>query len=142
MRLLEVAKQTPDAGAEIQIPENKVPGCLSTVFIDCDVETVEEGKKIIHFKGWSDGLLTKGMMGVLLQGLDGHTVDEIEAVPPEFITLSKIDQALTPGRNNGYLNMLTMMKQKARAAVESSSTNDNDDTPAPSSSSDENDIDG
>eukprot|EP00586_Coscinodiscus_wailesii_P000080 CAMPEP_0172478018 /NCGR_PEP_ID=MMETSP1066-20121228/1706_1 /TAXON_ID=671091 /ORGANISM="Coscinodiscus wailesii, Strain CCMP2513" /LENGTH=271 /DNA_ID=CAMNT_0013237193 /DNA_START=84 /DNA_END=900 /DNA_ORIENTATION=- len=127
MYLLEVAKQVPDAPEEIHIPENKVPGCLSTVYIDCEVAKDEERGDVINYIGWSDGLLTKGMMSVLVQGLSGHTVNEIEQVQPEFIKLSKIDQALTPGRNNGYLNMLATMKRKAREAIGSGDTADDDE---------------
>mmetsp|Transcript_13706 Transcript_13706/g.17225 ORF Transcript_13706/g.17225 Transcript_13706/m.17225 type:complete len:205 (+) Transcript_13706:106-720(+) len=127
MYLLEVAKQVPDAPEEIHIPENKVPGCLSTVYIDCEVAKDEEKGDVINYIGWSDGLLTKGMMSVLVQGLSGHTVNEIEQVQPEFIKLSKIDQALTPGRNNGYLNMLATMKRKAREAIGSGDTAAADD---------------
>lgn len=47
--------------------------------------------------------------------LSGNTADAIQKVNPEFIKLAKIEQSLTPGRNNGFLNMLATLKRKAFA---------------------------
>jgi len=113
-QLLYLAQTLPPAPPDLCVPENKVPGCLSTVFVSA--ETDLDGK--ITFYGESDGLLTKGLVNLLVSGLSGSTIAEIEAVDSSFITRSGIDQSLTPGRNNGFLNMLGLMKVKARQAGE------------------------
>jgi cysteine desulfuration protein SufE len=49
-------------------PENKVPGCLSTVYVDGKAEFSEEsGDYIINFIGDSDGLLTRGLVALLVR---------------------------------------------------------------------------
>jgi sulfur transfer protein SufE/stress-induced morphogen len=117
-QLLYMANQLKPLDPALAIPENKVPGCLSTVFVDCTPETKvneETGQEetVLNFVGDSDGLLTKGLVALLVRGLSGCTAEQIQKVNPEFISAAKITQSLTPGRNNGFLNMLAVMKNKA-----------------------------
>ncbi|KAG7363438.1 Fe-S metabolism associated SufE [Nitzschia inconspicua] len=118
-QLLYMAQNTketqsfPDA---FKIPENKVPGCLSTVYVHGTAEYSEDaGDYVINFIGDSDGLLTKGLVALLVRCLSGNTAEAIQKVDPQFIKAAKIEQSLTPGRNNGFLNMLKTMKDKAVA---------------------------
>lgn len=116
-QLLYMAQTTKEANnlpESSKIPENKVPGCLSTVYVDGTAELdAESGEYLINFLGDSDGLMTKGLVALLVRCLSGNTAEAIQKVDPEFIKLARIDQSLTPGRNNGFLNMLKTMKSKA-----------------------------
>jgi len=114
-QLLFMANQAKPMDPASQIPENQVPGCLSTVFVDgtAEKDNADGENYRIHFVGDSDGLLTKGLVALLVRGLSGSTADEIQKVDPVFIQKCGISTSLTPGRNNGFLNMLAVMKKKA-----------------------------
>ena len=115
-QLLYMANQLEPMDAASMIPENQVPGCLSTVYVDGTARKksdVDDDQYLIDFVGDSDGLLTKGLVALLIRGLSGNTAADIQKVNPKFIEKAGISTSLTPGRNNGFLNMLAVMKKKA-----------------------------
>jgi len=121
-QLLYMAQSTKEANnlpESSKTLENKVPGCLSTVYIDgTAIYDDEIDDFVINFSGDSDGLMTKGLVALLVRCLSGNTAKSIQNVDPQFIKIARIDQSLTPGRNNGFLNMLQSMKNKALALDE------------------------
>jgi sulfur transfer protein SufE/stress-induced morphogen len=123
-QLLYMANQLAPMGEEYQIDSNKVPGCLSTVYIHATLdktnansnaggENAAAAPPVVNYMGDSDGLLTKGLVALLVRGFSGNTAESIQHVDPAFIKQAGIDASLTPGRNNGFLNMLAVMKRKA-----------------------------
>ena len=55
----------------------------------------------------------QGLAALLVQGLNGLSPEEIVRIHPGFIERLGLGQALTPSRNNGFLNMFKLMQAKA-----------------------------
>jgi cysteine desulfuration protein SufE len=107
-QLLAYAKKLEPMPEEAKIQANKVQGCVSQVYITADLE---DGK--IHYRGDSDAQLVKGLVALLIEGLNGLTPEEILQVTPDFIEETGLKVSLTPSRANGFYNILQLMKKKA-----------------------------
>lgn len=105
--LLWFAKRLPPFPASDKTPENKVAGCASQVYITA---ALEEGK--VTFQGDSDALITKGLVGFLIEGLDGASPNTILQLKPDFIQQTGLNVSLTPSRANGFYNIFSTMKAK------------------------------
>jgi cysteine desulfuration protein SufE len=107
-QLLLSAKKLPAMPEEDKIPDNKVNGCTSQVYITA---SLEEGK--VLYQGDSDAQLVKGLVAFLIEGLNGLTPTEILQISPDFIEETGLKVSLTPSRANGFYNIFQMMKKKA-----------------------------
>jgi len=106
-QLLHYASKLKPLGEEKKQPENKVEGCVSKVYIACELRAER-----VYFEAESDVLLTKGLAGLLVEGLSGHTAEEVLKVTPNFVHMLGLKQSLTPSRSNGFLNMLKLIQKK------------------------------
>ncbi len=88
----------------------KVKGCVSQVYVFGELK---EGK--VSWQGYSDALITKGLLAFLVQGLSNLTPQEIMNIDPSFIASTGLSSSLTPSRANGFLNILLTMKAQAKA---------------------------
>jgi sulfur transfer protein SufE len=107
-RLLQFARELKPLGKQHLTPENKVPGCVSQVWIAPSIGS----DKRFFFEAEADSLLTKGLAALLVEGLSGATAEEVLRVSPSFIHMLGLKQSLTPSRSNGFLNMLTLVQKK------------------------------
>jgi cysteine desulfuration protein SufE len=107
-QLLWYAKRLDELPEADKVPENKVPGCVSQVFITANLE---DGK--VCYRGDSDAQLVKGLVALLIEGLNGLTPDEILQITPDFIQDTGLSVSLTPSRANGFYNIFQTMKKKA-----------------------------
>ena len=111
-QLLWYAKKLEGFPPEDKTAENKVPGCVSQVYITANLE----GNKVI-FQGDSDAQITKGLLAMLINALDGLSPDEIARLSPDFIKETQLDVSLTPSRANGFYNIFKTMQKKALMLV-------------------------
>ena len=107
--VLWLAKKLDPLPPDQQTDDIKVRGCVSQVFVRGDLNN-----GVMRWKGDSDALITKGLLALLIQGLDGLTPDQVQAIDPAFIAATGLQTSLTPSRANGFLNILKMMQNQAK----------------------------
>jgi cysteine desulfuration protein SufE len=82
-QLILYGQKLPKFADSDRLPENKVAGCISQVFITAQVNDQNQ----VIFSGDSDGLISKGFTGLLISGLNNATPEEILNLAPDFIKL-------------------------------------------------------
>ena len=107
-QLIYYGQKLGDFSEEDKTSENKVPGCVSQVFVTAALEA----DKVVY-QGDSDSQLTKGLLGLLVEGLQGLTPKEIIELNPDFIQETGLNVSLTPSRANGFYNIFKTMQKKA-----------------------------
>jgi cysteine desulfuration protein SufE len=93
---------------------NKVRGCVSQVWLECEQKTNAEGEKILHYRGDSDSHLVRGLIAIAVALFSGRTPEGILAVDAlaAFRELG-LEQHLTPQRSNGVRAMVERIRTEA-----------------------------
>ena len=116
--ILWLAKKLPELTEELHLETTKVKGCISEVYV---LGILINGK--IQWKGYSDALITKGLLAFLIKGLNDLTPFEVLSIDPKFIEMTGLSKSLTPSRANGFLNIFLKMKDQAKSiSLKSSDT--------------------
>ena len=118
MLLLDYAAQLGDYPEDKKDEPHRVRGCTSLVYLDADFN---ESDGAMHYTAFADAQIVKGMVAVLVNGLDGEAPETVLAVEPTFIQDAGLAESLSPTRQGGLANILKRMQQAARAALERSS---------------------
>ncbi len=112
-QLILYGQKLPKFADSDRIPENKVPGCISQVFITAALNPENQ----VTFTGDSDGLISKGFAGVLISGLNNSTTEEILNLAPDFINDTGLVVSLTASRANGFFSVFKAMQAKVRELI-------------------------
>ncbi len=117
--ILWLAKSLPLLTEDLHLETTKVKGCISEVYV---LGILLNGK--IQWKGYSDALITKGLLAFLIKGLNDLTPFEVLSINEKFIEMTGLSKSLTPSRANGFLNIFLKMKAQAKKLSIQSTEND------------------
>ncbi|HJK95378.1 MAG TPA: SufE family protein [Polyangiaceae bacterium LLY-WYZ-15_(1-7)] len=113
--LIELGGELPPMPEELKVPEHKVKGCMSQVWL---VGVPKDGT--IDFLADSDAHIVRGLVALLLMIYGGKTPAEIAATDHQAVLARLgLDKHLSPGRSNGLHSMVKRVKELA-AAVDAS----------------------
>ena len=103
--LIEFGKSLPLIEEQYKTEENRIHGCQSRVWLHGEIKN---GK--LYFYADSDAIITKGIVGLLVKVLSGHTPAEIANSDLYFIEKIGLKEHLSPNRANGLVAMIKKMK--------------------------------
>ncbi len=106
--IIQLGKDLPLIDPEYKTDDNLIRGCQSKVWLHAELE---DGKLV--FSADSDAVITKGLVGLVIQVLSGHTPKDIAEADIYFIDAIGLTSHLSPTRSNGLLSMLKQIKMYA-----------------------------
>jgi cysteine desulfuration protein SufE len=112
--VIELGHSLEPLSEEARNDTNKVRGCVSQVWLECEPTTNAEGEKVLHYRGDSDSHLVRGLIAIALALFSDRTPEQIIAVdaPAAFRGLG-LEQHLTPQRSNGVRAMVDRIRTDA-----------------------------
>ncbi|MEQ1942243.1 SufE family protein [Mesorhizobium sp. VNQ89] len=114
--VIDLGAALPAFPEEARVDANKVPGCVSQVWL---VTTVGEGADpIIEFQGDSDAHIVRGLVAIMLALFSGRKASEIMGIDAEAVLKELgLDEHLSPQRANGLRSMVKRIKRDTEAAL-------------------------
>jgi len=114
--VIDLGAALPPFPAESRVDANKVPGCVSQVWLTTQVG--EGADPAIVFQGDSDAHIVRGLVAIMLALFSGRHASEIVATDVEGVLKELgLDEHLSPQRSNGLRSMVRRIKHDAEAAL-------------------------
>ena len=106
--IIEYGKKLAHLEESFKTEENQVHGCNSLTYITGECIN---GK--MQYKGDSNSHLVKGLVALLIDGMNDQSPEDISKVDPEFMTAMGLAETLTASRADGFMNTFLLMKKIA-----------------------------
>ena len=114
--VIDMGKAMPPLEDALRVPQTKVEGCASQVWLVPEVEG--NGRDaVVRFRGDSDAMIVRGLIAILITLYSGLTAREVLAVDAkaEMARLGLNDH-LSAQRSNGLKAMVQRVRDLAAAA--------------------------
>lgn len=108
--LIELGEQLPPLPEEEKVPKNQIKGCMSTVWLTCQVQG-----DVLHFQADSNTTITKGLISLLIRVLSGQSRSDILHADLFFIDRIGMQQFIGSQRMSGLASMIQTIKELAIA---------------------------
>ncbi len=113
--LLDVGRELPKLDAAAQTEQNRVHGCMSTVWLQIDSVDSKDPEvtgSVIEISADSDSMIVRGLIVILLSLYQHKTAEAALGVDPEaFFGSLGLNQHLSPNRRNGLYSMVGRIRE-------------------------------
>ncbi len=107
--LIELGEKMPELDDGYKNENNLIKGCMSRVWI---VANLDHDR--INYLGDSDTAVIKGILALLINLVDGLTVEEIQKLDmDEIFNRLNLDEHLSPNRHLGVYAMFSSIQEQA-----------------------------
>jgi len=113
--VIDRAKSAPSLPAELKLDVFLIEGCTSNLWL---IPTIKNGR--CHFQCDADSLITKGIASLVCEFYEGATTEEVAQTDADFLAEVGITQHLSPNRRNGLSNLVSKIRNFAKAALSNS----------------------
>lgn len=116
--LLQYSKKVPPLPEELHADRSEleqVHECQTPFFLATRVDP--DGSVHLFFDAPPESPTVRGFAGILYEGLDGRTADEVLSVPPNFYSTMGLGEVVSPLRLRGMSAILARLQRQVREAT-------------------------
>jgi cysteine desulfuration protein SufE len=107
----EAMPDLPERFHEERAKMESIPECMTPVFLIAEKDT--NGGIVFYLDIPKQSPTVRGLASILTNGLNGCTLEEIITVPADFYMPMNLQEAVSQQRLNGFMGVLSHMKQVA-----------------------------
>jgi len=106
--IIDLGKDLPIINENYKTEDRLIEGCQSRVWLHSEYK-----ESVMEYTADSDAIITKGIIGLLIQVMNKETPETILKTDLHFIKDIGLQEHLSPTRANGLVGMVKRMKTEA-----------------------------